>query len=252
MSFNIIQHQPREINLHIFSYIDSIKDLTSCCLVSKNWNAVANDENLWRDLVLRTIAFGKTKWEKYFGEIGKEPPLPANIVQILKERCPFWDDKKIFQTHALLLIPNKINGNKISLDLLGKIARQPKESAYSSGFYYFYNQTIISKEIDKNYWVLITHDLIPESINLQFQEQKNIIESKQNYSITKIIEAASLIFINYIDSGKLFFQDNLTRCEDEYPNHEKLCIGLFGNDGLYIPLSLNPNQQIGAAAVRRL
>ncbi len=36
------------------------------------------------------IAFGKAKWKKYFDLDVDEPPLPANIDDILASDCPFF------------------------------------------------------------------------------------------------------------------------------------------------------------------
>ncbi len=41
------------------------------------------------------IAFGKAEWAKYFGDVGVEPPLPADINAILSAPCPFWSGKKV-------------------------------------------------------------------------------------------------------------------------------------------------------------
>ena len=73
---------------------------------------------------LPSIAFGKDSWEKYFGDIGVEPPLPANIEEILNNFCTFWPDKKVKETHLLTLIPEKINKTPFTLNYLRKLIQK--------------------------------------------------------------------------------------------------------------------------------
>ena len=42
---------------------------------------------------LESYAFGKAKWEMYFGDVGEEPPLPPNIHEILAESLPVRSDE---------------------------------------------------------------------------------------------------------------------------------------------------------------
>ena len=47
-----------------------------------------------RRLGIYDYAFGKAKWTKYFGDIGKEPSLPSDIYQLVNGPCPIWEGKK--------------------------------------------------------------------------------------------------------------------------------------------------------------
>src|SRR5205085_8013395 len=44
-------------------------------------------------------AFGKAKWETYFGEVGEEPSLPPYLYKILASPCPFDQTKTVRDTH---------------------------------------------------------------------------------------------------------------------------------------------------------
>jgi len=61
------------------------------------------------------IAFGKAEWKKYFGDVGAEPPLPANLNKILYSPCPFWPGRKVLETHLLTLIPSHINKENLAI-----------------------------------------------------------------------------------------------------------------------------------------
>ena len=73
-----------------------------------------------------SIAFGKAEWGKYFGDVGIEPPLPANIENILNEPCSFWPDKKVKETHLLVLIPNTVNEKPFTMNYLGELIPETK------------------------------------------------------------------------------------------------------------------------------
>src|SRR3981189_1843179 len=104
---NFMDTLHKDIRLEIFSFL-AIKDLETCSVVSRAWKSLANDSTLWGRIIRREIAFGKAMWAKYFGDSGIEPPLPSTIPEILNSRCPFWPDKKVRQTHLLVLIPETV------------------------------------------------------------------------------------------------------------------------------------------------
>src|ERR1700688_617828 len=123
-----------QVTREIFSYLNA-SDLARCSQVSKQWKTLASDEALSKRAIVRTFAFGKEKWAKYFGDIGAEPPLPANIEAILKNPCPFFPEKSVAQTHMLVLIPKTINGKPLTLRSLEELVQEPREG-YKTGYRY--------------------------------------------------------------------------------------------------------------------
>ena len=73
-----------------------------------------------------SIAFGKTDWLRYFGDVGEVPALPEKVKAILSLPCPFWPGKKIGETHMLTLIPKQVDGKPLTLDLLEKLIGAPE------------------------------------------------------------------------------------------------------------------------------
>ena len=119
---------------------------------------------LLTEVVFRDKTFGEEEWEIYFGDVGVEPPLPANIEEILNEPCSFWPDKKVKETHLLVLIPNTVNGKPFTMNCLGELIRKPKSE--HSTRYRFYCNGANEAVGDKSYpshWVLMTRDIIPGS-----------------------------------------------------------------------------------------
>src|SRR5262249_9982242 len=91
-----------EMIIAIFSHLN-IQDIVKCRLISHRFAELGDDEPL---LHKKIVAFGKIEWERYFGEVGKEPPhLPLKLL------------KEVFKTYILVLIPETIDGNKVTLKL---------------------------------------------------------------------------------------------------------------------------------------
>src|ERR1700690_3748393 len=110
---------PDEIIQKIFSYL-SDSALGNCCQVSKTWNAIAGEESFRDSLYSEpAIAFGKEKWKKHFGAVGRISRLPENIDEILESPCPIHEGQKIKDTHILVYIPKQINGQPHTANHIG-------------------------------------------------------------------------------------------------------------------------------------
>lgn len=217
------------------------------------------------------IAFGKEKWEKYLGNVGPIPHLPSQIHKILNSPCPFWREKKVEQTHLLVLLPETLNGIRLSLDRLGEIMRNSKRNP--TGFYYTWFGPEQYKYKDSgthsSRWVLMTHDVLPQSRNKTYEEQLKLLGNFHKYSPPKLFEAAIVIFTNYIDMGMTRFRRvgenrTYTRCQEsvfaqegrEKPYHYRMVLGGMQPVGLLINEPLTACAAgvaaIGLAAVRKL
>ena len=111
-----------------------------------------------------TIAFGAEQWKKYFGDVGQEPPLPANIHEILNSPCPFIQGKKKEETHLLVLIPATLNGQPLTLKRLGALMKARDSKLKEGGYRYFNdNGNHIDTPFETSHWVLMTKDVIEGS-----------------------------------------------------------------------------------------
>ena len=215
------------------------------------------------------IAFGKADWEKYFGDIGIEPPLPTNIADILNEPCPFWHDKKVKETHLLVLIPNTVNGRPFTLNHLGDLIQKPRsghETKYKC--YHYEISRKIGAKSNFSHWVLMTRDVIPGSRDFykDFSYKKKLLASyskKANlpYEMPYTLEAATSILMHYVKTGEhLYTEDNLgkiyTRCQDTISGvvfrlmmsfKFISTVGCFDEDGLDIRTESNYSRRIGVA-----
>lgn len=118
------------------------------------------------------IAFGKSKWEQYYGAVGEEPALPFNINQILEEPCPIWPQKKIKETHLLVLIPKTINGKPLTLQLLRELVKKPKDSGGG----------------------------------------QQLLKKYPSYEKPSLLEASIAIFTECVATGTHWYSDTYTRC----------------------------------------
>ena len=190
-----------------------------------------------------SIAFGKAKWKRYFGNIGVEPPLPANIKKILKAYCPFWPDKKIQETHLLVLIPNTVNGKPFTMNYLGELIKKPNSKRSTK--YRFYYDGVEEAIGDKSYpshWILMTRDIIPGSKKMDYLTCCNMIAnySKKTgipYELPHLLEATTAILMHYFKTGERIYGDDphiWTISQDVDKANNQLFVGGFTTGGLSV------------------
>ncbi len=194
------------------------------------------------------MAFGKAKWGKYFGDIGTEPPLPPNIEQILNSACIFYPGEKIRETHLLVLIPNTVNGRAFHLNSLSELIKSPKtgnKSQYRN--YNSYVKNELGTKSTGSHWALMTRDVIPDSRNKTYDDQKALVarhvqKSKIPYELPTALDAATAILMHYVETGKALYTDDklgkqwtYTRCQEKVnKNKWPAAIGGFSSGGLHV------------------
>ena len=183
-------------------------------------------------------AFGGHEWAKYFGYIGEEPPLPPDMAQQLAMPCPIWPDKTVGETHVLVLIPSHLNGKQLTLERLGEVVKVPRiadapKSRYSS----WYPNGNAKACADRNYWVLMSRDVLPESRNQSYTDQLKLVKeaaqkSGCGYRAPKLIEAAVCIFMHHVRSRDKIYPDDsrtFTRCKEKAKGESwQMVVGGFG------------------------
>ena len=190
-----------------------------------------------------------------------EPPLPKNILDILNAPCSFWPDKKVQETHLLVLIPNTVNEKPFTLNYLKELIKKPK-SGYATK-YKSYLPCIRNKLGDMSYpshWVLMTKDVIHGKRNKLYSKCFNIIadHSKKTgipYELPHELDAATSILMHYVKTGeKLYkrhpwsytYSQNVATKEGDPAG-----VGGFDNNGLSIGFTFRQHIGNGIAAARR-
>ncbi|MBS0615428.1 MAG: hypothetical protein JSR58_02620 [Verrucomicrobia bacterium] len=196
---------------------------------------------IWKkDSFCSSIAFGKAKWEKYFGDVGVEPPLPADIEAILQSPCPFWgkEGKKVGETHLLVLIPQTLNGKPLTLQNLHKLFKNPKQG-FSVGYHGFYPGNYNADTITiASHWVLMTRDVIPGSRNKSYSYQEKLVSQAPSYKVPKVLDATICIFTEYVRTGSRLYSDmTYTRNQEMWNKDWHLVIGDFSEYGLNVNIN---------------
>ncbi|MCP5510104.1 MAG: U-box domain-containing protein [Chlamydiales bacterium] len=169
------------------------------------------------------MAFGKAKWSQYFGgfgDIGEEPPLPADIEQILDSPCPIWPDKKVCETHLLTLIPSHIDGKYLTLRKLDEMIRRPQGGGQPIKYNYWPPYTKEFTHQKENTWVLMTREVLPNGLSSAELSKKSGLP----YEVPSIVEAVTSIFMEGVKTGRELYVghrpdrgcDYFTFTEDAY------------------------------------
>lgn len=178
--------------------------------------------------------------------------LPENIEQILDGDCPIFPGKKVRETHLLVRIPKKIDGENLTLRKLGLLAIKffPKNETG----YRFFIPSITDKFgdecLDKSRWVLMTKEVIPGSRNKSYKDQQALVLGIQEntqilYRIPKTLEVSYCVLTHYFRSGECLLGQNpwtFTRCQETIKKEDGIdCQVLVG--GFCSPDPQSPDPQ---------
>ena len=194
---------------------------------------------------LRTKTFGKAEWKQYFGDVGSAPDLPSNMATILDGPCPFWPNKKVRDTHLLVLIPATVGGVPFTLNLLGELIKRPSNGGHRTEYSY-YNERVqaqIGKESPPcPYWLLMTRDVLPGSRNTGYADQKALVANYASresvpYALPSVLEATTAILMHHAREGERLFGDHpwtYTRCQEVVDGSNPALVGGFDSSGLFV------------------
>lgn len=226
-------------------------DLTSCVanVEIKNCPKVDIEKSPKADITHRYLAFGKKQWEVFLNPGDSELPLPEDIAEILNQACPFWDGKRVRDTHMLILVPAGL-----SLDRFEKIKNVYYNNRWFSVSFSGYplGKNFWKKRITQTQWSLVTKDVIPDSIGKIREDQIKLIcqlakRTNLPYKIFNALEASIAIFAarffdekiyvrqpNFFQRGSIAQFRVVDRFEDScYSNCTEVSDNLKAND--YIP-----------------
>jgi len=189
------------------------------------------------EATLSRIAFGKTKWKKHLGSIKKKLPLTDEIARFLNSPCPFWPEKKVHETHALILFPAKVDGEPFRIEKLKSWIRFLQE----------FKETEV-----KSHWGVITKKVIPKSAQ---NYPYCINRIPKGYSLPTVLEAATLLVTEYIekDTRLLPIAPSMSTYCAEYCDSQgrHFSIGNFSKEGFAISLGTITGHDEGCLAIKR-
>jgi hypothetical protein len=236
----------------------SLHALGTCSLVCKVWREIAEKQIT---TFFPDKAFGPKEWFIYFGaHLGNIPRLPTNITEILSSPCLFWLGKKVHETHLLVLVPQTINDQPLTLKTLGELVNKPligpatQYSLFNLGEY-------TDPAAPPSHWVLMTRDVIEESRNKTYPDQQTVLSQKGHgvYAMPNILDATVCIFMEYVRSGTRLYSDSpgtWTRCQQNDNANWQLGVGCFspggpgGEGGLIVNDYCDYGEDCGVAGMR--
>jgi hypothetical protein len=254
-----IDRLPVEVLKQVLNY-DPVQ--LSMLQAGLQFNKAINEIRLQTPQVALSKAFGAAEWMEFMGaEIGEEPPLPANILEILAEACPFsGNGRMVAETHLLMLIPETINGEPLNLNSLGMLFKAKFSDIGDETGYRFIWQLIQTnvKNHGKSRWVLMTRDVIEGSRGETFNKQQALVATRgQNkYEVPLALVAAACILLEYARSmgrTRLYGDEPLTftLCQENL-NGFSLVVGGFTKAGLFFYIESETPDYIGVGAIREL
>jgi hypothetical protein len=213
------------------------------------------------------MTFGKKGWNKYYGEVGEEPALPDNIEAILDASCSFWPDQKVKDTHLLVLVPAKVNGQPFSLDRLRDLIQRPNDSGHKTQYRWYASgveERFGATSPAASYWLLMTRDVLPGSRDKTYANQKKLIadharDTSLPYELPKALEAATAILTYHVRDrvGARLYSDKpwtWTRCQELILYESEECpvvVGGFASSGLDVGYSCDNDDAGGVAGFRK-
>ena len=208
----------------------------------------ASESAQLQSLQIPELAFGAEAWKRYFGEVGKEPALPADITTILDADAPFLLDsgptrQQVKDNHLLVLIPARVNGAPFSLDLLGALIQTPQGDGHSTA-YHGYSSSVADQlgaaSPASSYWVLMTCDVLAGSRDKSYAKQQALVAGYADYTLPSTLEAATAILLHHVRTGERLYSNDpwtYTRCRDQVELSGKRyppVVGGISSEGLIV------------------
>lgn len=185
------------------------------------------------------LFFGKEEWETYFGSVEDVPPLPDNLVEILNQDCPFEPGKKIQDLYGLLLIPQTVNGQPLTLNKFHELIQQPKQG-HSTRFHIYFPGTLVEKEYGKipvghSHWILI-RKVIHESRNMTIEDQKALLE-QHGFELPHVLEMVISLCASFVRRGvypNCDYPETILRCAELVQGRYPVVVGDFSLKGVSV------------------
>lgn len=259
-----INQLPLEVVEHVFSYLQP-SEIGKNFRINSHWRRAANE--LLKREIYEKVAFNKKQWEKFFGkEIFKGyddaedfKKLPKDIVKILYSGSPFFKKKRVIDVDWLVWIPETINGKPLTLKVIGELVKEYFPTT-EEGYRCIVDQLLEEgndKPITKSHWLLMTGELIPDSTNKSFADQKELISKAGGpYEMPNIVKAVICIFAAHLKSGRKEYPFGRNPwsyiCCQEKINGQQVIVGGFYDSGLDVADRDDVSSSLGTTAQREI
>lgn len=211
-----------------------------------------------------TTLFGKVQWETYFGPVGEVPSIPTALIEKLETPCRYFPGKTWKDTHMLVLVPATVDGKNLDLNHLLELVQDPKGGGHAQKIsIHRIHKPILqqhgNKAPERSHWVLMSKDVIPDSISKTYEEQQALVAAIPGCGVPDLLTASVAILTHHTHTGVRLFaggkgneRDTYTRCKETIQLAQKytyqIVIGGFSSDGLFLNINNFHWHLVGVAA----
>ena len=240
---------PPDFFFQVFSGFLQPIELTSCLQVSKTWKASLEKDAIWQAQCRRLnilpgkapkAAFVKWALHQYLGAMDDVPSVPDAWRRDEQSRSRFWPKRTMRETGVFVLMPARVRvitwkkkwkyfGPKtatpasIQTELATlKTLEAAVISRGGAGYAYIWevlaNQPVNRK--GKAYYVYISTYILDRSINLSYDQQKQLLGP--DYRMPEAGEIVTALFSEQTRSRENFLPDHLwtyTHCKDTHTHN---------------------------------
>ena len=204
---------------------------------------------------------GDREWTTHLGAVEKVP-LPAQILSILSGPCPITPGLKVGDTHILVLIPETVGGQPLTLNSLGALVKSKGHFPGTEAGYDYMCGSIATEHGNKpaggSHYVLMTKDVLSGSRNKSYEDQQAMVtalagRSGVAYEVPSVLPVTAGVLVNYLASGVFLFGREpwtFTRCQER----DGACpvdVGGFAAAGLKVFNDVCDFVNFGVAALRK-
>lgn len=179
----------------------------------------------------------------------KVPPIPEDLLRAWNEEtCPFWPEKKVRETHLLILIPGSYKFETLIEN--AKIAFPDVEDLYKP--WLIENVESVFPSSDQPYWALITKKRLYCWGNVESKNQSILSRTNQQYRIVNVKEATLSVLAAALHQVCIFEPDpkEFTCCQEVLDRVCPFVVGRSIEVRLCFSSYLDSGLINGAAAVR--
>jgi len=182
------------------------------------------------------------------------PPMPQALLAFLEGPCPIYQGKQAKETHFPVPLTKNITtivkGNPVVLPRTLKNLDQFDRTFGGTGLRCNPDMFLdVDKPSEIEFeWVVMTKEVLPGSIDQNYETQKRLVEEK-GYEVPGLLEAATCILFANRSLGIRLYDDNpfrYTRCLED-----RVFVGGFSLRGLNIHRHFHLSQIIGVAGLRK-
>ncbi len=192
---------------------------------------------------------GPEAYKKVFGarDLGEIPPIPAHITkELLSEKCQLTTDgptknSTIAQTHRLVFIPAKIDGEAFTINHLVGIAEAAGKTLGRDKMFdsaeRLKTEPFANTPKEKGEWLLIPMTILPNSRRKNYAEQQAELQKYDGYRVASALEKVTTLVMNDLilrpereDIGAYY--NTYARCTDTSTSGARVEVGAFETDGL--------------------